>query len=166
MQFRHLEAFSMVAATLNVTRAAERLHLAQSSVTEQIQMLEQDLGTPLSDRSGRKPALTPAGARLLAYAHELLDLAAEARDAVAVSAAELSGTLRVGALETLASGRLVTLFAAYGQTHPGVKLVLETGNSRELRERVKGRALDAAGVFRQMGEYPGGRASPGNGKIR
>ncbi|HJW43774.1 MAG TPA: LysR family transcriptional regulator [Geothrix sp.] len=152
MQFRHLETFAMVAATLNVTRAAERLHLAQSSVTEQVQALEQDLGTALFDRSGRKLALTPAGVRLLAYAQELLDLAAEARNAVAKSTRAMGGTLRLGTLETLASGRVPALLAAYSRAHPGVKLVLGTGNSRELRERVKGRAVDAAFVLGPPGE--------------
>lgn len=160
MQFRHLETFAMVAATLNVTRAAERLHLAHSSVTEQIQTLEQDLGTALFDRSGRKLTLTPAGVRLLTYAQELLDLAAEARNAVAGSATDMAGTLRLGTLETLASGRVSALLAAFGRAHPGVKLVLGTGNSRELRERVKGRTVDAAFVLGPPGEDPGLQEEP------
>jgi DNA-binding transcriptional LysR family regulator len=65
MQLKHLRTFVAVAHTLNLTRAGEKLHLAQSSVTEQIRSLEADLGTTLFDRSNRKWALTPAGRRLL-----------------------------------------------------------------------------------------------------
>jgi DNA-binding transcriptional LysR family regulator len=57
------------ANTLNFTRAGEKLHLSQSSVTEQLQSLESDLGTSLFDRSRRKLTLTPAGCRLLDRHH-------------------------------------------------------------------------------------------------
>ncbi len=66
-----------MASTLNITRAGEEVHLAQSSVTEQIQSLEADLGTPLFDRSRRRLQLTEAGRRLLEYAGDLLSLADE-----------------------------------------------------------------------------------------
>ena len=75
MQFRHLKTFMAVASTLNVTRAVKQVHLAQSSVTEQIQMLEADLGAALFDRSRRRLQLTEAGRRLLDYAGDLLALA-------------------------------------------------------------------------------------------
>src|SRR5215831_12650615 len=82
MQLKHLRTFVAVASTLNLTRAGEKLHLAQSSVTEQIQALESDLGAALFDRSKRKWALTPAGARLLDYAGTIIALSEEARGAV------------------------------------------------------------------------------------
>src|SRR5882757_7280417 len=86
MQLRHLKTFAAVASTLNITRAGEKVHLAQSSVTEQIQSLEADLGAPLFDRSRHRLRLTEAGRRLLEYAGDLLSLADEARSAVADAA--------------------------------------------------------------------------------
>ena len=79
MQLRHLRTFAAVASTLNITRAAEQVHLAQSSVTEQIQTLEADLGTALFDRARRGLQLTEAGRRLLEFAEPLLTLADDAR---------------------------------------------------------------------------------------
>lgn len=86
MQLRHLKTFVAVASSLNITRAAERIHLAQSSVSEQIQALEADLDATLFDRTGRKLKLTEAGERLLDHAHELLARADEARAAVTAAA--------------------------------------------------------------------------------
>lgn len=82
MQLRQLSTFRTVADALNVTRAAERLNYAQSSVTEQIKALEQDLGVRLFERSNRGLRLTPAGRRLVDYAERMLSLAEEARAAV------------------------------------------------------------------------------------
>jgi DNA-binding transcriptional LysR family regulator len=64
-----LRTFIAVANTLNFTRAGEKLHLSQSSVTEQLQSLESDLGTSLFDRSRRKLTPTPAGCRPLDRHH-------------------------------------------------------------------------------------------------
>ena len=75
MEIKHLKTFEAVARTLNFTKAAEELHYVQSSVSAQIQSLENDLGVPLFDRMGRTIRLTEAGQRLLKYAVKIQDLA-------------------------------------------------------------------------------------------
>lgn len=147
MQLRHLKAFIAVADTLNVTRAAERIHLSQSSVTEQIQALETDLGVKLFDRSRRKLVLTPAGQRLLSYAVELIDLADEAYSAVAGISATVSGNLVIGGLETLCSTRLPDLIAEFGRQYPSVSIMLKTADSGGLRSGIGNGDLDVAFVF-------------------
>ncbi|MFS2021722.1 LysR family transcriptional regulator, partial [Massilia sp. CT11-108] len=77
-----MKTFVRVARTLNFSEAARQIHRTQSSVTEQIQALEADLGVPLFDRSNRRLALTDGGACLLDYADRLIRLADEARAAV------------------------------------------------------------------------------------
>ena len=144
MQLRHLRTFAAVASTLNITRAAERVHLAQSSVTEQIQALEADLGTALFDRSRRGLRLTAAGQRLVDYADTLLSMADEARAAVAEAAGVATGTLAVGALETLCAGRLPPLLAAFRQAHPEVGLTVAAAGSGALRGSLKAGDLDVA----------------------
>ncbi len=82
MDFTALEIFKAVAAEGSVTRAAEQLGRVQSNVTTRIQQLEEQLGTPLFLRQGRRMVLTPAGESLRGYADRLLALAEEARQAV------------------------------------------------------------------------------------
>jgi DNA-binding transcriptional LysR family regulator len=147
MQLRNLRIFAAVASTLNVTRAARQVHLAQSSVTEQIQTLEADLGTALFDRSRRRLQLTEAGRRLLDYAGPLLALADDARAAVADAAGLVAGTLTIGGLETLCGSFLPGLLARFRRQFPLVGLTLRAAGSAELRNGVRNGALDLCFAF-------------------
>jgi len=147
IQLRHLTTFAAVADTLNFTHAAERVHLSQSSVTEQIQALEADLGTRLFDRSRRKLMLTRAGERLVAYAAELLRLAEETHSAIADAGSVVAGSLVIGGLETLCANRLPQLLAEFHRRYPAVELALKTADSGGLRSGVKSGALDIGFLF-------------------
>jgi DNA-binding transcriptional LysR family regulator len=147
MQLRHLKTFVAVASTLNITRAGEEVHLAQSSVTEQIQSLEADLGTALFDRSRRRLRLTEAGRRLLEYAGDILSLSDEAHSAVADAAGLVAGSLAVGGLETLCASRLPPLLAKFRQEHPAIGLQMKAAGSGELRSGVKSGAIDVCFTF-------------------
>ena len=125
MELRQLETFRAVAEELSFSRAASRLGYVQSSVSAQVAALEQELGAPLFDRLGRRIALTDAGRVMLRYSGRLLNLAGEAREAVAdagVGSGEVTGTLTVSAPETLLTYRLPRLLALFHQRHPKVRL--------------------------------------------
>jgi len=154
MQLRHLKTFVVVARTLNFSRAAERVHLSQSSVSEQMQALESDLDVALFDRSRRQLALTPAGERLLVHAQDLLQLAEQTYEAVAMAANAIAGPLRLGGLETLCTAYLPALLATFRQQHPDVQLALTTGNSGDLRECVLAGDIDLAFVYGAAPEEP------------
>jgi DNA-binding transcriptional LysR family regulator len=154
MQLRYLKTFMSVAASLSFTRAAEQIHRAQSSVTEQIQALESELGTALFDRSGRKLKLTPAGRRLMDYAGELLALADEARSAVADAADVIAGQLIVGGLETLCATRLLAPIATFRSLHPDTEILLKSANSGALRSSLKAGQLDVGFVFGRAADEP------------
>jgi DNA-binding transcriptional LysR family regulator len=147
MQLRHLRTFAAVASTLNITRAAEQVHLAQSSVTEQIQTLEADLGTALFDRTRRGLQLTEAGRRLLEFAGPLLTLADDARAAVADAAGITAGALTIGALETLCGSFLPPLLARFRRQFPAIGLTLKVAGSGELRNGVRNGGLDLCFAF-------------------
>lgn len=150
MQLRHLKTFAAVASTLNITRAAEQVHLAQSSVTEQIQSLEADLGAALFERSRRGLALTEAGKRLLEFAGRLRTLADDARAAVADAAGLIGGSLTIGALETLCSSFLPPLVARCRQQFPTIGLTLRAAGSSDLRNGVRSGDLDLCFAFGTM----------------
>ena len=147
MELRHLRAFREVARTLNFTRAAETLHYAQSSVTEQIQALESELGVPLFSRVGRRLTLTSAGERLVAYADNVLTLVAEARLVVEDSAEQPAGELTVGALETLSATALPGLLSLYRAKFPQVKVVVRQEHRGELYACVRRGDIDACFTF-------------------
>src|SRR5689334_4927530 len=101
-QLRQLRTFVAAAETLSFTRAAERVHLTQPSVTEQIRALEDAVGRPLFARQGNTLALTDAGSKLLARARELLAMANDTFHAVKGDAAGTAASLTLVAPETLA----------------------------------------------------------------
>ena len=147
MQLRNLRTFVAVARTLNITRAAEEVHLAQSSVTEQVQTLEAELGAALLDRSRRGLKLTPAGERLLPYARELLELAGEAQAAVSDAAGVLKGRLVIGGLETLCVTKLPEVLTEFRERNPAVELVLKSADSGGLRRGIDSGDLDVGFLF-------------------
>jgi DNA-binding transcriptional LysR family regulator len=153
MQLRQLSTFRTVADALNVTRAAERLNYAQSSVTEQIKALEQDLGVHLFERSNRGLKLTPAGYRLVDYAERLLALAEEAR-AVVTEVGSPGGELLIGAPETLCVYRLPALLSRFREDCPNVHVVLRPGNREECRGGVRDGALDLCFTFGAAPDHP------------
>jgi DNA-binding transcriptional LysR family regulator len=125
MDLRQLQTFETVASLLNFTRAAQVLGYAQSSVTNQIKALEDEVGQPLFEWLGKRVALTEAGRRFRPYAARILALAHEALQAAQES--DLRGVLRIGAPESLCGFRLPSILRQYRTRFPGVQLLLETG---------------------------------------
>jgi DNA-binding transcriptional LysR family regulator len=155
MQMKHLRTFVAVASTLNLTRAAEKLRLAQSSVTEQIQALESDIGTKLFDRSKRKWTLTPAGARLLDYASTIIALSDEARGAALDEARKVGGRVAIGGIESLCMERLPALLLKYCSDFPDVQVTLRSGKTVDLHGNLKAGQLDVYFTFGDLPEEPG-----------
>lgn len=144
MELADLEIFRAVAREGSVTRAADMLDRVPSNVTTRVRQLEADLGVALFSRAGKRMTLTADGETLLAYAHRLLSLATEARDAL--SHHEPSGRLRIGTMESTAASRLPPVLAAFHGRWPKVAVELSTGTSRRLADDVSAHALDCAFV--------------------
>lgn len=143
MELRQLNTFRAVARTLSFTRTAELLNYAQSSVTAQVQALEDELSTPLFERLGRRIILTEAGRRLLEYAERLLQLEEEARAEVS-GRGEPSGALVIGAVESLCTYRLPGVIRRFQERFSQVQLLLKPGLCADLRKGVGEGSLDLA----------------------
>lgn len=152
MESKHLFTFLVVVETGSFTRAAQKLDYAQSSITAQIQALEAELAQPLFDRIGKKITLTDAGRRLLPYAQEILSMHTMAENALR-SAAEIAGSLRIGAPESLAAFRLPGIIKDFRSRYPEVQITLKPGACWELTEFVRSGEMDLAFLLQPETEY-------------
>src|SRR5450631_3188147 len=126
-----LRSFVSVVDAGGFTRAGERVHRTQSTVSQQIKRLEDDLGQPLLNRTARDVTPTEAGERLLSYARRLLALAEEARDVLARPGNE--GAVRLGIPEDFAAYRLTKLLAACSRKGAGLRLHVHADQSAFLK---------------------------------
>ena len=148
VELRQLEHFVAVAEDCHFTRAAKRLHIAQSGLSASIRSLERELGAPLFLRSTRQVRLTPEGEALLVEARKALSATDAARDAVAAVRGLLRGSLGVGSLQCLHAVHVPRLLAGFLGEHPALELNLRHGGSGELIDLVRTGRLDVAFVSR------------------
>ena len=144
MNLEQLRAFVEVAELGNFTRAAERLHLAQPSLSRQITTLEQDLGAALFHRARRGSTLTTAGESLLPLARRMLADADSVRRELAELAGLQRGRVRLGATPTLCISLVAEVFTAFHAAHPAIELHVSEHGSRRLLDELAGGALDLA----------------------
>jgi DNA-binding transcriptional LysR family regulator len=148
-----LRSFVSVVDAGGFTRAGERVHRTQSTVSQQIKRLEEDVGQPLLIRSGKDVMPTEAGERLLSYARRLLALAEEARDVV--SQPGKAGAIRLGVPEDFAAYRLAKLLAAFSRSQPSLRLDVRADQSANLKRDLERGELDLALFKRAAGEKGG-----------
>ncbi|MEO3812024.1 LysR substrate-binding domain-containing protein [Sphaerisporangium sp. B11E5] len=132
MQLQQLASFVAVAETAHFTHAAERMRVAQPSLSKQIKALETELGARLFSRARGNVTLTPAGEALLPLARRMLADADTARREVAELAGLRRGRVRLGATPSLCAGLLADALARYHRDYPGIDLIVEEGGSRDL----------------------------------
>ncbi len=143
MEMRRLMTFKAVAERLNFTRAAEDLHLAQSSVSAQISSLEEELGVRLFDRIGKRTLLTEAGEKLLRYALRMQSMSEEIRAELSESD-ELAGALTIRTPETVASQYMPEVVERFLAEHPRVELNFINCDDVRLREELNSGRIDLA----------------------
>jgi len=145
MELRHLRYFLVVAEERNFTRAAARLGMQQPPLSQQIRVLESELGFELFRRHPKGAALTTGGQAFLAEATAiLLQVDAGAQRALHVARGSL-GTLALGFTTSVAAHPLTpALIRAYRAAYPQVSLALSEGSAAELTDAVEGGRADVA----------------------
>ncbi len=155
MELRHLRYFVAVAEEMNVTRAAARLGIAQPPLTQQIKLLERELGVQLLTRIGRRITLSETGRLFLTEARAVLDRAGQAVAVARAAGRGDTGTLRVGFTGSAGFNPSVTsILGRFRATWPFVSLTLEESRTSGLLQAVSAGHIDAAFV-RPPVEYDG-----------
>jgi DNA-binding transcriptional LysR family regulator len=132
MELRHLRYFIALAEELNFRRAAERLHISQPPLSQQIHQLEEEIGVELISRTKRQIELTQAGHAFLDEARQTLLHASKAtRDAQAVNRGEL-GELVIGFVQSTSQTILPQIILRFKDQVPGVELVVREMHSPQL----------------------------------
>lgn len=143
-----LQSFVAIVETGSFTRAGERMHLTQSTISQQMRRLEQQLGCPLLDRSGRQVVTTAQGETLLGLARRILGLLAQAGDRVG----EASLPLRLGVPEDFAAGAMTAVLAAFARQYPEVRLEVQSDLSHALWQAFEAGELDLALIKQGRGQ--------------
>lgn len=143
MDLRQYRYFCAVVEEQSVTRAAERLRMAQPALTQQIRKMEELLGVRLIERAGRGIRITASGERLYERAVSLLRYEAETRIEVSDIKEGRTGILRIG-VNTLSAGRLTGWVQEMKRRHPRITLQIHQGESAALIDRLKDHAIDVA----------------------
>ncbi len=143
MEFRQLKTFRVLADTLNFTRTAEKLFMAQSSVSAQIKALESDLGVKLFDRIGRTVMLTQAGIKLDDYARKMVEMTHEIQSEISDNQ-YTKGRLTIRVPETIATVFMPDIIEEFSRINPKVQLTFINCSDRQLKEELNTGRIDLA----------------------
>lgn len=137
---RLLQAFVAIVDAGSFTAAADRLHMTQSTISQQLARLEESVGQPLIDRTVRPVRATASGERLLGYARRILMLEDDAKTALGDPAG--TSSIRIGLPEDVVSGNMACIFKAFTMADRSIRLDITTGLSRTLAERYRSGEFD------------------------
>ena len=158
MELRQLEYLITVVDLGTFTRAAQRLHIAQSAVSHHIGALERELGVELLHRSRPAVTPTPAGELFCARARRILAEATSARDEAASLRGHTVGQVTFGATIPAASLDVPEIIARFRLDYPGVRVRLREGTGPELLDMVRDDTIDLAVVSVEPDRLPAGLA--------
>lgn len=141
MTLRQMRVFAAVARHLSFTRAARELHLTQPAVSQQVKLLEAEVGLPLFEQIGRKVHLAPAGVELLRYTEQAMELLRQASESLSAMRGLKRGVLKLGAVST-AKYFAPSLLSAFTPAYPEVTIEFAVGNREEIIQQLAANEID------------------------
>ena len=145
MEIRNLITFTKVAETQSLSKAAKLLGYAQSTVTMQMQQLEQELGAQLYERVGKQIRITQTGQEFLSYAAAIVRMSEDALKVGKQDTSAITGSLRLGISGQLSCERLSSRIARYLQDYPQVDVNVQViAEPEELLFRLRHNDIDLA----------------------
>jgi DNA-binding transcriptional LysR family regulator len=127
-----VQVFRAVAEQASFRRAAEQLHISQPSVSQHVQLLEEELGTRLLDRTGAGIRITPAGELVLSFARRSSRLTQQVLAALARLEGQPGGELKLAASTTLAQYLLPRILGRFLKENPRIQLAVRSGNTEQV----------------------------------
>lgn len=146
MEMHQLEYVLAVAKYNNFTRAAEEIKISQSSLSQQINKLESELGTSLFVRTTRSVRLTPAGTEFVVHARRIMAEVSEARRSIQEHVSIVKGELTLGTLAVIGDYNLPNLIKSFQDNFPGIKMHIVEEQCEELLAMLHSSKIDAAFV--------------------
>ncbi len=144
MDLRTLLYFITVAEELNITRAAEKLHMSQPPLSSQIKGLENELGTILFIRGKRTLQMTDAGQLLYRRAKEILSLVDKTESEIISMNDSIGGTIAIGLVEGMAPDIAAEWFAGFLHDYPNARFRILDGSSDDLLEKLRSGIISLA----------------------
>lgn len=144
MELNELANFLKIAEYENITKAANELHVTQPHLTRQLRALELELGVTLFVREKKRLHITDEGRFLKQQAKQLLGFADKTKEQISEMGSGISGTLYIGAIETVGTVYLPQWLAGFKAEYPKVKYNLWSANSTDVIERLERGLLDVA----------------------
>lgn len=144
MEFNQLRYVCAIAETGSFSRAAERCHVAQPSLSQQVLKLEEDLGAKLFDRLGRSIRLTEAGRAFLPHARSILHQMEAARTGVEDKRTDVRGSVAAGVIPTIAPYLLPRYTASFAKKYPEARMRIVEETTPVLVESLRNLSIDLA----------------------
>lgn len=154
MELRQLRYFVKVAETLNFSDAARALCITQSTLSQQIKQLENELGVPLLHRTSHQVLLTEAGQEILSGARQALQAAEMCTERIADLTQMRTGTLNIGATYSF-SPILTETIQMFMKAYPAIKLNISYNSMAQLMEQLRQRAVDLVLAFKPLARQDG-----------
>lgn len=143
MDIRQLRYFIAIVEEKSISAAARRLHLSQPPLSQQLKAMEEELGTPLLERSGKHMVVTDAGKTLYSYALQMDQLMQEAKMEVNAVGSGANGRLTIG-VNTFSVAGLPEILHLFQQQYPKVTYKIQQNESAYLCQLVRDRAIELA----------------------
>lgn len=154
MEFRQLNYFIKAAELLHFTAAAEACFVTQSTLSQQIKQLEEELGMLLFDRIGKQVVLTEAGKVFLVHAQQIALDVKKSKQAIFELNNLVNGELRIGVTYAFSS-LLLPALTPFSQKYPGIMIHVEYGVAWELEAKLKAADLDFILAFHEQSDNEG-----------
>lgn len=157
MALKEQEYFLAIAEELNITKAAQKLHVSQPSLTQQLQRTEKELGCELLIRTNSGVRLTEAGSAYLRMSRQMLQLAENFQVEIGQLKHMERGKLRIGASWYLTDTFLSTAVTQFAKRYPGIQIDCMENRTNDLMEALAAGQIDLAVVSRYPHESDAGR---------